>query len=272
MVVRLLHFAATVAAMCDLSQISVLGGVQVLRVSELWREPRAWTRPRPDVAVIEVHDAAALHRPEVAALVQALEVPVVVVGPDSAELHAEVLAAGADTYLGQSVADRLLAPQIESLVRKQAGRPRSRRYLVGDLAVDLDARTASVGSQRLSLSVSEFELLSALARRFGSVCDRAELRNLGTYGHPLSERALENHVWRLRAKLEAAGSYCEIETQVRAGYRLLCPGSGTTPDMRASAPKTPKAPQSGAFGKSLARDRRPSCRCPTCGLPPGSCG
>jgi two-component system response regulator ChvI len=94
---------------------------------------------------------------------------------------------------------------------------------VGALAIDLDRYTASFKGIPLQLTLTELNLLLALARRPGYVKTRAQLLELA---YPLdsfaSERAIDTHIKRLRRKLlEADPEFAGIETVHGLGYRYL---------------------------------------------------
>ena len=220
MPVRLLHIAGSSPNPLDLNELAIVGGVVVLRAEHWWREPLEWARERPDVVVIELSSLEESSSVEVATLVRLLDAPVVVVGPDHAQTHARMLAAGADCYLARSSAGQLLGPQVESMLRKRLSIQKSPRLLIGDLLLDQDAMTAYVGPAQISLSSLEFALVSALAERNGRVCRRVDLSRVGYGARDLSDRSLENHICRLRRKLRLAGSVCQIVTDVGVGYRL----------------------------------------------------
>ena len=71
------------------------------------------------------------------------------------------------------------------------------------------------------LTVTEFRLLAALARRPGHVKSRRQLLEQG-YPHDayVSERTVDSHVKRLRAKFVAADpGFSAIDTVHGIGYR-----------------------------------------------------
>jgi DNA-binding response OmpR family regulator len=75
----------------------------------------------------------------------------------------------------------------------------------GELQIGLDDGLVLAGGQALTLSVREFELLVALARRVGSIVTRAELYAT-VWGGELrpGDRSVDVYVSKLRGKLEAA--------------------------------------------------------------------
>ncbi|HZQ34898.1 MAG TPA: winged helix-turn-helix domain-containing protein [Dehalococcoidia bacterium] len=98
---------------------------------------------------------------------------------------------------------------------------------IGRLTLDTDGYAVSVDGDDVFLTVSEFLLLSALARQPFRVLDRAVLwatiqgQAGEAAGPPTAEtlRAVDRHVARLRKKLRAAG-FDGIQTMRGVGYRL----------------------------------------------------
>ena len=94
--------------------------------------------------------------------------------------------------------------------------------VVGDLEVFPDGGLVLAARRTLVLSVREFELLVALARRAGRVVGREELFAL-VWGRPLrpGDRSIDVYVRKLRVKLDAALPDTRyIHTHVGFGYRL----------------------------------------------------
>jgi len=135
---------------------------------------------------------------------------------------------GADDYLCKPFSLRELAARIKVLFRRAALVARgtdtgSTRLLQrGPLVLDLQRYTASWNGATLSLTLTEFLLLRALARHPGHVKTRQQLMREG-YPHDsyASERTIDSHVKRLRRKLaEAAPESDAIETVHGLGYRF----------------------------------------------------
>jgi DNA-binding response OmpR family regulator len=93
---------------------------------------------------------------------------------------------------------------------------------VGALEIHPDQGLALVAGRALTLSVREFGLLVALARRPGGIVARGDLYET-VWGGPLREgdRSIDVYIHKLRAKLEAALPDMRfIHTHVGFGYRL----------------------------------------------------
>jgi DNA-binding response OmpR family regulator len=94
--------------------------------------------------------------------------------------------------------------------------------VVGPLEIRPGEGLVKIEGRALSLSVREFELLVALARRRGRIVPRAELFET-VWGHPLraADRSVDVYVSKLRTKLERALAGTNfIHTHFGFGYRF----------------------------------------------------
>jgi two-component system response regulator ChvI len=134
---------------------------------------------------------------------------------------------GADDYLCKPFSMRELAARVKVLLRRAAHRQEppgagERGLEAGRLRLDLARYQAFWNGAPVPLTVTEFTLLHALARRPGHVKTRAQLLEEG-YPHDAyaSDRTIDSHVKRLRKKLaEADPSFEAIETVYGLGYRI----------------------------------------------------
>jgi DNA-binding response OmpR family regulator len=93
---------------------------------------------------------------------------------------------------------------------------------VGELSIHLADGLVRAGGDTVMLSVREFALLLALARRGGRILSREQLYR-EVWGGPLTkgERSVDVYVHKLRVKLEAARPGMKfIHTHFGFGYRL----------------------------------------------------
>jgi DNA-binding response OmpR family regulator len=153
--------------------------------------------------------------------------PAVIAIASSEDETVEALAEGVDVCLGQGAGRDVVAAQALALLRRLNGGGGARGAGVlsaGGVTVDLDRCEASVDGCQLPLTPTEFRLLSALARRPGSVLGCFEL--LSQCGiSPLSDveaRATAKvHVHRIRQKIAAGGGNPTVVRNVRSfGYVL----------------------------------------------------
>lgn len=134
----------------------------------------------------------------------------------------EGLDGGADDYLVKPFAfDELLA-RLRALLRRSRGQAQNAIRL-GQLTLDLAARTASAGGGPLELSAREFALLELLALDPGKTFSRSAIaERLYNEESELDSNVIDVFVGRLRKKLDAAGlpGSALIRTQRGEGYRL----------------------------------------------------
>ena len=109
-------------------------------------------------------------------------------------------------------------------LRVIARRRHPKRSLVlaaGNLSLDLEGRSASVGKEPLELRRREALILEALVQRAGRVVTRDVLIE-AVYGFDdlIESNTLEAQISRLRRKLRDAGARVEITSLRGIGYML----------------------------------------------------
>ena len=152
--------------------------------------------------------------------------PVIVLSARLHETH-KVLAldAGADDFIGKPFSVAELHARVRVALRHAARTALggSTRLMLGDVSVDLDARTVERGEERVRLSATQWRLLEALARHAGRVVTSAALlREVWGPGHDEQIHYLRIYIRQLRQKLERDPTnpvYLLNETGV--GYRLI---------------------------------------------------
>ncbi len=134
---------------------------------------------------------------------------------------------GADDYLCKPFSMRELLARIRVLFRRislgrEAPSDADEEMLeVGSLRLDLRRYTARWDDRAVPLTVTEFMILHALARRPGHVKTREQLMNEG-YPHDtfVSDRTIDSHIKRIRKKFtEIDSRFDGVETVYGLGYR-----------------------------------------------------
>jgi two-component system response regulator ChvI len=191
---------------------------------------QAFSAALPDVVVLDILlprvDGLELLR-RLRALSQ--ELPILMLSSKGEEFDRVLgLELGADDYLPKPFSMRELVARLRVLLRRTQllaeGRssPQERLVRRGRLTLDLDRYQASYGDRPIPLTISEFLLLSALARRPGHVRSRDQLLD-EVHGDDEagSTRTIDSHVKRLRRKLDlGAAGFDPIEAVYGLGYRF----------------------------------------------------
>ena len=134
---------------------------------------------------------------------------------------------GADDYITKPFSQRLLIERIRALLRRteidaEPGETKGEGLLVrGDLVLDSDRHVCTWKDAPVSLTVTEFLLLKALAQRPGHVKNRDQLMD-AAYGESIyvDDRTIDSHIKRLRKKFKSADDdFAQIETLYGVGYR-----------------------------------------------------
>ena len=134
---------------------------------------------------------------------------------------------GADDYLCKPFSMRELMARVKGLLRRGASsaeRTAAEQPLTaGGLVLDPLRLSTTWKGQPVSLTVTEFLLLQALATRPGVVKTREQLMS-DAYSDrvSVSDRTIDSHVKRIRRKLQTADpAFDRIEAVYGAGYRWL---------------------------------------------------
>jgi two-component system OmpR family response regulator len=134
----------------------------------------------------------------------------------------EGLRAGGDDYLTKPFAFSELLARIEALMRRSAPREESATSLkVGDLELNLLARTATRSNKVIDLQPREYRLLEYLMRHAGQVVTRTMLlEQVWDYNFDPQTNVIDVHVSRLRAKIDKGFDTPLIHTVRGAGYMI----------------------------------------------------
>jgi two-component system, OmpR family, response regulator len=129
------------------------------------------------------------------------------------------LRAGADDYLVKPFAFAEMLARVDALSRRGTSVRQETVLRVGDLEMDLVARTASRAGRQIGLRPREFRLLEYLARHAGEVITRSLLLQhvWGLHFDPATN-LIDVYVGRLRRKIDSHQSYPIIHTVRGVGF------------------------------------------------------
>ncbi len=184
----------------------------------------------PDLAILDIKmprmDGIELLR----RLRQKTNLPVIFLTSKDEEIDEFVgLKMGADDYISKPYPERLLIERVKALLRRtqalNGGSATSESEAVierGPLRMDPERHTCHWNGQPVTLTVTEFLILRALATRPGVVKSRDALMD-AAYDDQVyvDDRTIDSHIKRLRKKFKVVDdSFDVIETLYGVGYRF----------------------------------------------------
>ena len=141
------------------------------------------------------------------------------------------LETGADDYLPKPFNPRELVARLRAILRRTENLDDSNRiemdkFQVGNVEIQISARSAAKNGTDLNLTSVEFDLLAMLLKNAGKVVKKEDLseqvleRRLSPY-----DRSLDMHISNLRKKLDLRdGREERIKTIRSVGYIYTLPG------------------------------------------------
>src|SRR5215471_8807614 len=134
------------------------------------------------------------------------------------------LRAGGDDYLVKPFAFAELLARVEALARRSATVVKETVLRVGDLELDLVARTATRGGRKLELLPREFQVLEYLVRNDGRVVPRAMLlQHVWDLHFDPTTNIIDVYVGRVRRKVDSQQAYPLIHTIRGVGFCVRAP-------------------------------------------------
>ncbi|MFA7261997.1 MAG: response regulator transcription factor [Caulobacter sp.] len=131
------------------------------------------------------------------------------------------LQAGADDYLVKPYAFPELIARVEALSRRRETGAVATTLKVGDLEMNLIARTVHRGTTEIDLQPREFQLLEFMMRHAGqSVTRTMLLEKVWEYHFDPQTNVIDVHISRLRSKIDKGFERQMLQTVRGAGYRL----------------------------------------------------
>ena len=133
---------------------------------------------------------------------------------------------GADDYITKPFSPKVAVARVKAVLRRRSEPPPEaesgdeRAILrIHDLRIDPGRHEVTVAGREVSLTLTEYGILSLLAERPGWVFTRQQIIDaVRGYGYLVTSRAVDVQIFGLRKKLGPSGQF--IETVRGIGYRL----------------------------------------------------
>lgn len=189
----------------------------------------AFNRKMPDMAVLDMKMPRMDGMELLQRLRQKTQMPIIFLTSKDDEID-EVLGLrmGADDYVKKPFSQRLLVERIRALLRrKQAietgeeGTEDAKVIVRGNLEMDPLRHSVKWKGMDVTLTVTEFLLLQALAQRPGVVKSRDQLMDVAYDDQVyVDDRTIDSHIKRLRKKMRSVDpEFSSIETLYGIGYK-----------------------------------------------------
>jgi two-component system response regulator ChvI len=205
-------------------------GFEVETYSDGQAALEAFGKRMPELAVLDIKMPRMDGMDLLQRLRQKSSIPVIFLTSKDDEID-EVLGLrmGADDYVKKPFSQRLLVERIRALLRRQEARAvetaepetETRTMVRGNLVMDPLRHAVKWKGKDVSLTVTEFLLLQALAQRPGFVKSRDQLMDVAYDDQVyVDDRTIDSHIKRLRKKMRMADDdFSAIETLYGIGYR-----------------------------------------------------
>ena len=193
---------------------------------------KALTENPPELAVLDIKmprmDGMELLR----RLREKTDFPVIFLTSKDEELDEALgLAMGADDYIAKPFSQRLLIARIRAVLRRTEMRarppeedetPEAAEIVRGRLVMDSARHRVRWAGRDVTLTVTEFLILEALAQRPGVVKSRNQLMDVAYQDDIyVDDRTIDSHIKRMRRKFrETDADFKAIETLYGVGYRF----------------------------------------------------
>lgn len=131
--------------------------------------------------------------------------------------------AGADDYIVKPFDIDELGARVDAHLRRETRKnTQSELYFFGDMTIDYTMRKISIGSEIVTLTKKEFDIVAVLSTNSGEVFERERLYDLvwGLEGDSNSDTIME-HISKIRLKISSFSKHNYIETVWGVGYKWV---------------------------------------------------
>jgi DNA-binding response OmpR family regulator len=160
---------------------------------------------RPDVVILDLDQPGAPGQETCKQIKQARPWLPVLVASAKKDPHQRIrfLELGADDYVSKPISPRELLARVRIALRRTQARSEDERAEFGQVSVDFATMEATRNGKPVAMTAQEYKLLRFLTQNPRRVFSREELLNeaWGYASYP-STRTVDNHILRLRQKLE----------------------------------------------------------------------
>jgi two-component system, OmpR family, response regulator ChvI len=196
----------------------------------------------PDLAILDIKMPRMDGIETLRRLRQKSDVPVIFLTSKDEEIDELFgLKLGADEFIRKPFSQRLLVERVKAVLRRaspkdatSSNKGKSEILERGQLRMDSERHTCTWKDVPVTLTVTEFLILQALASRPGVVKSRNDLMD-AAYDDQVyvDDRTIDSHVKRLRKKFRASDvDFDMIETLYGVGYRIKEFNSAPRPTLR----------------------------------------
>lgn len=162
---------------------------------------------QPDLVLLDVMMPRMDGWETLARIRQLCKVPVILLTAKDAETDkVRGFSLGVDDYVTKPFSFAELVARAQAVLRRTrevAPTPRHKRYVSGDLVLDVDAHRVTKSGKAIELTPTEFRLLETLAENAGRVLTHEQLLEK-VWGYDAGEDTgyIKRYIWYLRQKLE----------------------------------------------------------------------
>jgi len=153
-------------------------------------------------------------------------VPIIMLSARTEEVDRVLgLEMGADDYVVKPFSPRELLARVKAVLRRSAYVPnpeRQQSVSLPGVVISRASREVVIGDNKIDLTPKEFDLLWYMAANHNHVFTREQLlEHVWAYQEFYGdERTVDQHIKRLRRKIEFPGSPCRITTIWGVGYKF----------------------------------------------------